>query len=111
MTVLGLAMYPGASLLALNELNLEHFRPQLARNVQLALVLVVSDAVEDIDRLATLPFRLEQTLQINPADHLAGGSIDARNHIGAPDIGIQLAIDPFQLIEAEWKGSQPVDVL
>jgi hypothetical protein len=43
-------------------------------------------------------FWAEQTLEVNPADHLSGSRRDSRDAIGLPDIGENLSFHELQFV-------------
>src|ERR1700761_1054961 len=81
-----------------NDLDLEDRGPLLTRHKKAFPRRIVSNAVQHrflIDHLV----RWKQATQINPGDHSAIAGIDARNPVRMPDIGINLSLDKFQLVE------------
>ena len=43
--------------------------------------------------------RGQQAAAVDPTDHFAGVRVDAHDPVGLPDVGIDLALDPFQFVE------------
>ena len=41
----------------------------------------------------------QQAGEIDPADDLAGRRVDARDAVGLPDVGVDLALHPFQFVQ------------
>ena len=61
------------------------------------LLLVVRDAVEDVGLRAL--GRCQQSTQIDVAGDAAGVRRDARDVIGLPDVGEDLALHVFELVQ------------
>uniref|UniRef100_A0A0N4ZGU8 LigA n=1 Tax=Parastrongyloides trichosuri TaxID=131310 RepID=A0A0N4ZGU8_PARTI len=79
--------------------DLEQAGPVLAGDEQTAVLGVPGDAVQQVvERVLDLVSR-QQTGQVDDADHLAGRRVDADDVVGLPDVGPDLAVDPFQLVE------------
>src|ERR1700722_3108352 len=68
---------------------------------------VVGDAVEDVGSRAI--FGWQNSGEINDADDLAVGGIDADDKLGGPDVGEDFAVDKFQFVQL-WNQSVGVDV-
>ena len=61
---------------------------------------VVGDAVKDLFALVGQALgRRQQAAEIYPADHMAVGGVNAGDTVGVPDIGINLAIHPLELVQ------------
>src|SRR5580704_19028716 len=81
------------------EFYLEEFRPVLAGHEQSIALRVVGDAVEHVG-LPLYDIRgCEQAGQIDGADDAAVMRIDTHDPIGLPDVGIELAFYPLQLVQ------------
>ena len=90
--------------------DLEQLRPVLAGDEQPVAGGVVGDAVEHVG-LARRDVRTrQQARQVDPAHHMSAGRIDAGDQVGLPDVGVELALDPFQFVEVVDRAALVGDV-
>src|SRR5262245_20154938 len=78
------------------ELDLEQFRPVLARHEEPIARRVVRNAVQHVG--ATAIGRREKPGEIDPAGHLAGCGIDAADAVSLPDVRQQGVAHDFELV-------------
>src|SRR5271165_4265399 len=78
--------------------NLEQLRPVLSRDEQPVVLGVVGNAVQDIRPSLHDVFWLEETGQVDGADHAAAARVDAHDPVRLPYVGIDLPLHPFQFI-------------
>ena len=83
---------------AFEESDFEELRPELAGDEEAIVLGVVGDAVEDIG-LGGAIGGSQETAAIDRADDFAGFGIDAGDAVGLPDVGVNLAFHPFELVQ------------
>jgi len=81
-----------------DDLNLEEFWPQLARDEQAVVLGIPCDAIQDGFRAGALGVG-EQAGQVDEAENLSGGGRDPRNAVRVPDVGVNLAVYVFELVQ------------
>ena len=84
-------------LLALHEFDFEEFGPAFASDEEAIVFGIVGDAVEDVG-LGVAVGGSQQTAAIDPADDFAGLGVDPQDALGLPDVGVDLAFHPFELV-------------
>src|ERR1019366_3407671 len=89
---------PPVLLCAFNQLDLEELGPLLPGDEQSVLPGIVGDAVEYV-RLVVAVGGGQQPAAIDGTDHFAGFGVDAHDALGLPDIGVDFALDPFELVQ------------
>src|SRR5690606_9150354 len=57
------------------------------------------DAVQDVVVRVLDRSRRQQAVQVDDPDHTARGRVDAEDVVRLPDIGPDLSVDPFQLVQ------------
>src|ERR1035438_5093331 len=83
---------------AFEEFDFEELGPAFAGDEEAIVLGVVGDAVEDIG-LGRAIGGSEQTAAVDPADDLAGFGVDAGDAVGLPDVGVDFALHPFELVQ------------
>ena len=81
-----------------NHLDLKKFGPELSGDEEAVVHGVVGDAVEHGFGIGDLA-GLKQAGEIDPAQHAACRGRDAHNAVGVPDVGVDLAVNVFELVE------------
>ena len=88
---------PRPVLRAFQEFDFEELGPALAGDEKAIVLGVVGDAVEDIGLRVAIGGS-QETAAVDPADDFAGFGVDAGDAFGLPDVGIDFALDPFELV-------------
>src|SRR5580704_9853324 len=79
------------------DLDFKYFGPILAGYEQPAPLSVVSDSVQHIFGLVFTP--CHDGCQIDPRQHLTRARVDASDPRGMPDVGENLSVDVFELVQ------------
>ena len=78
-------------------------RPELAGHEESLPFLVPRDSVENIDLKAGLIFWCQQTGEVDTRSDIASRWVNPYDLVGLPDVGVDLAVDPLQLVEVvDW---------
>ena len=88
-----------ATSMRLDQPDLEQLGPELARHEQALAGRVVGDAVEHVGVVGDEVLLRQQALQVDPADDLARLRVDACDAIRLPEVGVDLAFHPLELVD------------
>src|ERR1700722_5691823 len=78
------------------DFDLEDRRPKFASHKEPVMLGVVSDAIQ-YRAIAGALARRQQPAQVNPTQNLARLRRNPRDAIGIPDVGVDLAVNVFEL--------------